>query len=506
MDGNEEKIWRWLWEQLGNSYGAAGLMGNLQAESGLNPRNLQNSYEGSLGMNDRQYTEAVDSGAYTKDQFVQDRAGYGLAQWTYSTRKAKLYEYAKMEEKSIGDLETQLEFLMVEMAKDYRGVFTALLEAKSVREASDAVMLKYERPADTSEKNRERRAALGQKYFDRYAAEAGAGEAGADGAGESIGEEESPPEGRETANTGVMMNGKAKNCVDLAEEKLGDPYVFGAWGDPCTVRIRKQYAGYNPAYKEKIYGACAVLNGDEPECMFCKWYGHLCYDCRGFTHYVLKSAAGIDIQGAGATSQYDAGGNWEEKGNIEKMPNAVCCVFKYRDGKMSHTGLHIGDGMIIHCSTVVKRGAISDTTWTHYAVPKGLYTAEELKEAGRVKMRATLRSGSGGDAVRELQEILKEMGFDPGIVDGKFGQKTREAVMAFQAAFGLTADGIVGGVTWSEIEKQQNLRRPRQPEEQEKEPQEEPEQEPEEEEKTVAMPEGMMREIYEYLKGKLGGE
>ena len=42
-----------------NEYGVAGLMGNLFAESGLNPRNLQNSYEKSLSMNDNAYVTAV---------------------------------------------------------------------------------------------------------------------------------------------------------------------------------------------------------------------------------------------------------------------------------------------------------------------------------------------------------------------------------------------------------------------------------------------------------------
>jgi len=40
---------------------------------------------------------------------------------------------------------------------------------------------------------------------------------------------------------------------------------------------------------------------------------------------------------------------------------------------MSHTGLHIGDGLIIHCSGEVKYGSTDDTTWTHWAIPIGLY-------------------------------------------------------------------------------------------------------------------------------------
>ena len=53
-------------------------MGNLYAESGLVPANLQNTYEKKLGYTDATYTAAVDSGAYTS--FAKDGAGYGLAQ------------------------------------------------------------------------------------------------------------------------------------------------------------------------------------------------------------------------------------------------------------------------------------------------------------------------------------------------------------------------------------------------------------------------------------------
>ena len=70
---NEQKIWSFLFGKIGNAYGVAGLMGNLNAESGLNPNNLQNSYEKSLGMTDAQYTAAVDNGSYTN--FAKDSAG-----------------------------------------------------------------------------------------------------------------------------------------------------------------------------------------------------------------------------------------------------------------------------------------------------------------------------------------------------------------------------------------------------------------------------------------------
>ena len=166
---NKEYIWRWLWERIGNDYGVAGLMGNIQAESGLRADNLQNSYEKSLGMTDEEYVKAVDDLQYSKDDFIADHAGFGLCQWTYWSRKRALYEFAEETGRSIGDLTMQLEFLWSELGPGYKHVLLTLLNAKSVREASDAVMLEYERPADQSEENRRRRAALGERLYDEFA-------------------------------------------------------------------------------------------------------------------------------------------------------------------------------------------------------------------------------------------------------------------------------------------------------------------------------------------------
>ena len=82
---SEQKIWNFLLSKLNNEYGVAGLMGNLYAESGLRPNNLQNTFEISLGMSDAQYTAAVDNGSYSKEKFARDGAGYGMAQWTFRT-------------------------------------------------------------------------------------------------------------------------------------------------------------------------------------------------------------------------------------------------------------------------------------------------------------------------------------------------------------------------------------------------------------------------------------
>lgn len=60
----------------------------------------------------------------------------------------------------------------------------------------------------------------------------------------------------------------------------------------------------------------------------------------------------------------------------------------------------------------------------------------------------TCRKGARGNITRLIQERLNSLGFNCGKVDGIFGGGTRAAVIAFQRAHGLSADGIVGKNTW----------------------------------------------------------
>ena len=64
-----------------------------------------------------------------------------------------------------------------------------------------------------------------------------------------------------------------------------------------------------------------------------------------------------------------------------------------------------------------------------------------------------LKRGSNDPAVRDLQEALKTLGYDPGPVDGLFGAATESAVKKFQQARGIAADGVVGRVTWINIDE-----------------------------------------------------
>lgn len=173
--GYEQKIWNYLKNKIGNEYGVAGLMGNLYAESGLHPDIVQGDIPYSNYS--KNYTAQVDSGAISKTDFVHNGpngGGYGLAQWTFYTRKQGLYEKWKNGKySSIGSIDLALDFLWVELTASYSGVLQVLKNAASVKQASDKVLHDFERPADQSTAVEQNRASLGQAYYNQFAGTGG---------------------------------------------------------------------------------------------------------------------------------------------------------------------------------------------------------------------------------------------------------------------------------------------------------------------------------------------
>ena len=247
------------------------------------------------------------------------------------------------------------------------------------------------------------------------------------------------------------MSEKPAKVIDAAISQLGSPYVFGAWGEFCTPSNRGRRArADHPTIKSK----CQVLNGSRSSCSGCQYDGDRMFDCRGFTYWCLKQVD-ITLTGQGATSQYNTDSNWIEKGEIADMPECVCCVFIADGNKKSHTGLYIGNNETVECSVGVQR-KILDKRWTHYAIPAGLYTLDEIAEIrGSIpKPKHVVRKGDKGGEVTEIQSILSSLGYDCGAIDGVFGSRTLAAVKAFQQDHGLTPDGVVGTNTWAVLLQQ----------------------------------------------------
>jgi len=63
-----------------------------------------------------------------------------------------------------------------------------------------------------------------------------------------------------------------------------------------------------------------------------------------------------------------------------------------------------------------------------------------------------VKYGNTGEEVKKLQQILSNLGYSPGPIDGVFGPQTDKAVRAYQSANKLVVDGIVGNNTWTALD------------------------------------------------------
>ena len=144
-NGNDEKIWTYLRSKGYSKEGTAAVMGSLYKESGLLPNNLQNTYNNKFGLSDSEYTNQVNSGTYSKNKFANDSGGYGLAQWTYHSRKSNLYDATVSKGRSIANLKDQLDFLDTELAS--YGLTNAIKNATNISNANKIFTHDFERPA-----------------------------------------------------------------------------------------------------------------------------------------------------------------------------------------------------------------------------------------------------------------------------------------------------------------------------------------------------------------------
>jgi len=146
--------------------GTAGLMGNLKSESQLESARYQDSYKRKIGLSDQEYVDRVNNGRYSQHNFVHDAAGFGIAQWTYYTRKQNLFNYCRGK---IGDLICQLNFMISELSSSYRGVYNLLKTSHNIRECTLQVLFKYEQPQDQGPKAQNERTNNANNFYNIFA-------------------------------------------------------------------------------------------------------------------------------------------------------------------------------------------------------------------------------------------------------------------------------------------------------------------------------------------------
>lgn len=439
---NEEKIWNYLCAKFGNAYGAAGCMGNLYCESGLNSKNLENTGNKKLGMTDDEYTAAVDNGLYTKDQFVYDSFGYGIFQHTYWSRKKALYEFAKSKNKSIGDLEMQLEFLFKELNASYKSLLDTLKNAKSVAEASSAFMLKFECPYDQSVAAQNKRASYGQNYYNKYAT-------GSNKEGESA-------MGYKTCKKGVPVklsahfNSTEFDChgggccsQTLINEQLVEylEKIREHFGKPITITSAYRC----PTHNRNVGGATGSRHtkGDAADIVV-----------SGVTpREVAKYAESIGVKGIGL---YETAAD----GYFVHIDTRDVKSFWYGQAQAYRStfgGTSTSSG---NSSSANSSGSASSSDYSLKDFIKDIQDACDAKVDGiagseTLSKTVTLSTTKNNRhaAVKAVQKRLKSLGYDLGTIDGIFGGKTRVAVINFQKANGCVADGEITAqkTTWKKL-------------------------------------------------------
>lgn len=238
----------------------------------------------------------------------------------------------------------------------------------------------------------------------------------------------------------------------IGPETVGWPYVFGAWGETCTpAGRRRRKRDDNPT----IVTACQVLSEKKTTCDGCKWNLPVrMFDCRGYTHWLLE-LVGINIAGQGCSSQWNTKANWAVRGQISEMPkDKVCVIFTGNDKTKEHTGMYLGDGSTVECSSGVQYFGQMKSKWKYYAIPAGLYDGGDIPTPTPTTDKPTLRRGSTGVYVTLMQAELIQKGYScgPQGADGNYGNNTEAAVKKFQKDAGLVQDGICGKKTWAALD------------------------------------------------------
>lgn len=418
--------------------GACGMMGNLLAESVMQTNNLENLCEKRLKENgvldakgraytDRTYTEAVDSGRISKEEFLHPlpgkQYGYGLAQWTSPERKEGLYDLVKERGVSIADPETQADYLVKELQTRYKTVWQVLTTTSSVNDASDIVLTDFESPKGITDYVIEYRRSLSQDYYNQFLKE-----------------------------DDTMSKVTASKIIEVAEK-----YVGCKESDGSHKKIIDLYNSHKPlarGYKVQY---------TDPY-------------CDAFVSAVAIEAGAVDLIGTECGCEehieiFKEKGIWIEDGRITPEPGYII-VFNWDDTTQPNDGYsdHIGyvkkvsGGKITtiegNYDDAVKERVISigDGRIRGYAAPKyAESTNADTTEECKVTL-PVLRKGNKNNYVKAVQRMLRQKGYKGTdgkalTVDGEYGESTAAAVKLFQekAKYTKQEPGVMTAKTWDRL-------------------------------------------------------
>lgn len=220
-------------------------------------------------------------------------------------------------------------------------------------------------------------------------------------------------------------------------------YIYGkigqTWTAAAQAKMEKDQAG-NPDYAESIYYGS-------------KWIGHQVWDCSGLTMKAAEQAGAKIHHGSNSTWNSDCSHKGKLTPNV-KLPIGTF-VFVYKNGKRTHIGTVTGENEVTEASCArvgVIKSKVYNDKWDEWGLCKGVEF--DFIPGEDPDYRPTLRKGDSGTYVTMMQGLLIQRGYSCGSygADGKFGNATYAALVAFQRNNGLAADGICGEKTWAALE------------------------------------------------------
>jgi hypothetical protein len=236
-----------------------------------------------------------------------------------------------------------------------------------------------------------------------------------------------------------------QQLADLAKTKIGHPYIWGAQGQDPLTRADLDWLVRRYGISHYVFGNFnAYLDVVDKKLQ--------AFDCSSLVNWCLHTL-GANFPGG------SHGANWfkQNTGRIKytDLQPGDLCYLTNAVGFAGHVAIFEGDNWVVQAA-----GTLSGVIRSH--------TANRFQCFGRLKCLTMVQPTTPAPTLASdypllklgtrnpqyivlLQTKLHDKGFNPGLIDGKFGKLTLAAVKAFQGNNGLVIDGEVGPKTWSAL-------------------------------------------------------
>lgn len=455
--------------------GAIGLLGNLQGEaSDFDPRSVEgmsnpNSFLRRMGLTEGEYTRRANAGkpTFNGKYFIKDSTGYGIVQWTWWERKKNLLDFSKSRGTSVGNLDTQIAFMIEEMQTQYTPTWKVLCTTNSIAKAVEICVTNYEKPDKQGEAIEKRTA-----YANAWAKLIPDGDTA------------EPTEPAQDKPTGESYD--RRKVIALALAEVG--YLEKKSADQLDNQTANAGAANYTKYARDLDALGDFYNGRKQGYAWCDVFvDWLMFQCFGEEAALKLLCAKPKSSGAGCTyslNYYIAAGQYRKRTD---KPEVGDQIFFGAVGNSNHTGIVYkvddttvytvegntsgADGVVPNGGAVCKKSyPLASSAIAGYGRPKysdgfngGEITAEDKPEPTpepepekpEESVTAywpprTLHQGMTGGDVEVAQAILKARGGDV-IISGEFDARFRNRLMQWQSYNGLAADGIIGAATWAAL-------------------------------------------------------